>query len=90
MAGTRKTPMRRCVGCGESKDKRDLMRIVRTEEGVFADPTGKKNGRGAYLCPKSECLEKALKTHALSRALKTEVPEADLTAIRELWSQYNG
>lgn len=90
MAGARKTPMRRCVGCGESRDKRDLMRIVRTDEGVFPDPTGKKNGRGAYLCLKQECLDKAVKTHALSRALKTEVSEADLAQIREAWSQYNG
>ena len=51
MASTRKVPLRKCVGCGEMKPKKELMRVLRTEENEFVlDTTGKKNGRGAYLC----------------------------------------
>lgn len=73
---SRKAPERTCVGCGEKKDKKDLVRIVRTKEGVIAlDATGKKNGRGAYICPDSECLLKAKKNHGLERSFKQAVPE---------------
>ncbi len=72
----KKLPVRRCVGCGEHKEKTALLRIVRTPEGeIVPDRTGKKNGRGAYLCPSSACLKKAVKTRALSRALETEIPD---------------
>ena len=58
----RKIPLRRCVGCREMKDKRELLRIVRNNEGeIFVDPTGKKNGRGAYICKSMECFSKARK-----------------------------
>ena len=70
----KKIPMRRCTGCGEMKEKKDLIRVVRTPEGtVEIDKTGKKSGRGVYLCPNSECLEKAYKEHRLERSLKTKV-----------------
>lgn len=66
---------RTCVGCGEVSPKRTLLRIVRTPEGeVRCDPTGKANGRGAYLCADLSCLAAAKKKKSLSRALKTEVP----------------
>ncbi len=63
--------MRQCVGCRESKEKKQLIRVVRTDEGtLIIDRTGKKNGRGAYLCDNPECLKKARKSRALSRAFK--------------------
>ena len=70
----RKIPMRRCIGCGESKEKRELIRIVRTKEGrIFTDATGKANGRGAYVCKNKACLEKAVKNKGLDRAFKEKV-----------------
>ena len=67
----KKIPMRMCVGCRQMRPKKELLRIVRTPEGeVLADRSGKASGRGAYLCPTVDCLEKAEKTHALERALE--------------------
>ena len=72
----KKIPMRQCVGCREMKPKRELCRVVRSPEGaVMLDFRGKANGRGAYVCPKSDCLKKAIKTNALARALETEIPQ---------------
>jgi predicted RNA-binding protein YlxR (DUF448 family) len=72
----KKVPMRKCVGCQEMKNKKEMIRIVRTEEGDFSlDATGKKNGRGAYVCLSQECLEKAVKTRGLERSLKTAIPD---------------
>lgn len=75
MAVNKKIPMRKCVGCGEMKPKKELIRILRTEEEFLVDVTGKKNGRGAYLCPCSACLEKARKSKGLERSLKMAIPE---------------
>lgn len=67
MSVTKKLPMRQCVGCGEMKPKKELIRVLKTAENeIIIDKTGKKNGRGAYICSSRECLEKALKTMALS------------------------
>ncbi|MCC8132079.1 MAG: YlxR family protein [Oscillospiraceae bacterium] len=75
MQKVKKKPIRTCLGCGEPKEKRSLVRIVRTPEGeILVDPTGKKSGRGAYICPKSECLEKARKRRSLERSLECEIP----------------
>ena len=83
MAGVRKIPLRRCTGCGESKDKRTMLRILRTTEGeIVCDRTGKKNGRGAYICPREECLDRAWKNHGLARSLKTAVPPEVYETIR--------
>ena len=61
MSGKRKMPVRQCVGCQEMKNKKEMIRIIRTNEQEFLlDTTGKKNGRGAYLCPDPECFEKAV------------------------------
>ncbi len=69
---TRKIPMRMCVGCREMKEKRDLIRVVRSPEGeVSLDPTGKKPGRGAYVCRQGECLQRAIKQRQLERQLQT-------------------
>lgn len=73
---SKKIPMRSCVGCKESKNKSELIRVIKTPEGdVAVDCTGKRNGRGAYICPSVECLKKAQKTKALSRSLNTTIPE---------------
>ena len=74
---TRKAPMRMCVGCREMKPKKDLIRVVRpADEGVpFVDRTSKAAGRGAYICKDIECLKKAVKSNALSRALETKIDD---------------
>ena len=72
----KKVPMRRCVGCGEMKSKKELLRIIRTaEDEILLDATGKKNGRGAYLCPNEECFKTAVKAKGLERSLKMAVPK---------------
>ena len=72
----KKTPTRKCVGCGEMKDKKSLIRIVKTPEGdIVIDTTGKTNGRGAYICESSECLKKALKNRGLERSFKSQIPD---------------
>lgn len=71
-------PLRTCIVCRQQSDKRELTRIVRNpDEGVIVDPTGKKNGRGAYLCTNPACWERAIKTQALERALKTTLTEVE-------------
>ena len=75
MAVKKKIPMRKCVGCGEMKPKKELMRILRMENGEFAvDADGKKNGRGAYLCHSVECFKKAVKNKGLERSFKQSIP----------------
>ena len=74
--GAKKTPARMCTACREMKPKNELVRLVKTPEGdIKLDPTGKLNGRGAYICKSAECLKKAQKIGALSRAFGTAVPE---------------
>ena len=71
----KKIPMRQCVGCAEMKSKKELLRIIKTpEEEVVLDATGRKNGRGAYICASMECLKKAQKSKGLERSLKTAIP----------------
>lgn len=71
----KKVPMRKCVGCGEMKTKKEMMRVLRTTEGeLVLDITGKKNGRGAYLCPCGECFQKAMKNKGLERSFKQAIP----------------
>ena len=72
----KKIPMRKCVGCQEMKEKKSLIRAVRTAEGdIILDDTGKKNGRGAYICKSLECFKKAKKTKTLERSLGVSVSE---------------
>ena len=70
---TRKTPMRRCAGCMESKPKNELIRIACYQGQISFDPTGRARGRGVYLCPNEECLAKAKKKRALQRSFDAEV-----------------
>ncbi len=72
----KKISLRQCVGCGEMRDKKEMMRVLRSVEGaVFLDMTGRKNGRGAYLCKQRECLAKARKNRGLDRSFKQRIPD---------------
>ena len=72
----RKVPMRQCTGCGERKEKKELIRIIKTPEDLIeVDFTGKKNGRGAYICNSTECLKLARKRKSIDRSLKTSIPD---------------
>lgn len=75
MSTTKKIPMRKCTGCGEMKEKRTMMRVIKCDEGIVLDTTGKKNGRGAYLCKRTECLLLAVKNKGLERSLKVQIPK---------------
>jgi predicted RNA-binding protein YlxR (DUF448 family) len=83
MSRQKHKPQRTCIACRETKDKRDLIRVVRTPEGkVIIDPTGKANGRGAYLCQQASCWEKSLQKMLLTKALKVMLSEEELTALQ--------
>jgi predicted RNA-binding protein YlxR (DUF448 family) len=76
-------PVRTCVVCRERDGKRALVRLVRTDEGVVVDPTGKMNGRGAYLCDKASCWQRAMNGDVLSRALRVTLTEQDRARLAE-------
>jgi hypothetical protein len=79
----RKIPLRRCNGCGESKPKKELVRVVRAQNGdVSLDLTGKKPGRGAYVCPNAACFAKARKAKRIERALDVTIPEEIYAAMQ--------
>lgn len=76
MKAKTKIPMRQCTGCREMKNKKEMIRVLKTaEDEIVLDATGKKNGRGAYICFSRECLEKAKKNHGLERSLKAAIPD---------------
>ena len=76
-------PLRRCIACNEQKEKKDLLRIVRNKEGILEiDLSGKKNGRGAYICKKEECLNKIKKTKRLEKVLNINIDEQFYESIR--------
>lgn len=84
MSKIKKIPMRKCVGCEEMKNKKELIRIVKTAEGDYLiDETGKKNGRGAYICPSMECFQKAVKNKGLERSFKGAIPKDVYDALEE-------
>ena len=71
----KKIPLRQCIGCGETKSKKEMIRVIKTAEGeILLDATGRKNGRGAYLCPSMECFKKAVKGRGLERSFKMAIP----------------
>ncbi len=79
----KKIPMRKCIGCMESFPKKELCRIVKTKENeIIFDATGKLNGRGTYICKKTECFEKSIKSKRLSKSLEAEIPEEIYEAIK--------
>ncbi len=70
----KKIPLRQCIGCGEMKSKKEMIRVLKTaQEDILIDATGRKNGRGAYLCPSRECLKKAIKSKGLERSFKMAI-----------------
>lgn len=78
----KKIPMRMCVGCQEMKEKRNMIRVLKTQENTFCiDATGKKNGRGAYLCKSMDCLSKAIKNHGLERSFKMSIPKETVAEL---------
>lgn len=80
---TRKIPMRKCIGCMESFPKKELCRIVKNKENeIHFDSTGKLNGRGTYICKKSECFEMAIKSKRLTKTLEAEIPNDVYEAIK--------
>lgn len=81
---TKKVPIRMCIACREGKSKKELVRIVASEEGLAVDETGKAKGRGAYLCSKVECLDKAQKIKAFNRALGTPMTEDSYNAMKRV------
>ena len=84
---SKKVPFRQCVGCGEMKSKKEMLRVLKTPEGpIVLDVTGKKNGRGAYLCKSEECLKKARKNKGLERSLKISIPD---TVYEELEKEFS-
>ena len=86
----KKKPMRKCVGCQERLEKRALIRLVRSPEGDYSiDLTGKKPGRGAYLCPKTACWEKAIKNKGLERSFQTSIEHEILEILREQVAKYD-
>lgn len=84
MAGVRKIPLRKCTGCGEMKPKKELLRVLLEPDGnITVDDTGKKNGRGAYVCKKLSCLEASIKHKGLERSLKTAIPKELFEKLKE-------
>ncbi len=80
----KKIPMRQCVGCRDMVSKKEMIRVIKTKEGeIFLDATGKMNGRGAYICNKSECLTKAIKSKSLEKSLKTSIPSEIYDFLKE-------
>ena len=82
--------MRKCIGCGEMKDKKAMMRVLKCEEGIVLDTTGKKNGRGAYLCKCAQCFSLAAKSKGLERSLKVQIPKEVYEALEKELSKING
>ncbi len=85
---TKKVPLRQCIGCGEMKNKKEMVRILKTESGeITLDATGRKNGRGAYLCPNMECFRKAVKGRGIERSFKMAVPKEVYEALEKEMEQ---
>lgn len=88
---TKKIPMRQCIGCGEMKSKKELLRILKTAEGEISfDITGRKNGRGAYLCFSGECLQKAVKTKGLERSFQMKIPSEVYERLEKEFENIDG
>ena len=84
----KKIPMRMCVGCREMKEKRELLRVVHTPEGaVLLDRTCKLNGRGAYVCKSAQCLQKAVKTRQLERALSCPISQEVFESLQKAMAE---
>ncbi len=86
---TKKLPLRQCIGCGEMKNKKEMIRVLKTsEDEILLDITGRKNGRGAYLCPSMECFKKAVKSKGLERSFKMAIPKEVYEALEKEMEQF--
>lgn len=86
---TKKIPLRQCVGCGEMKSKKEMMRVLKTpEDEIVLDLTGKKNGRGAYLCVSAECLAKARKNKGLERSFRMSIPNEVYDSLEKEYNEH--
>lgn len=80
----KKVPLRQCIGCGEMKSKKEMIRVIKTaDEEILLDATGRKNGRGAYLCPSMGCMKKAVKSKGLERSFKMAIPKEVYDALEK-------
>ncbi len=87
----RKTPVRQCLGCNEHKPKKEMLRVLRTPDGeITLDFTGKKSGRGAYICSKASCLKRARKSRRIDRALECDIPEEVYDAMEKALAEEFG
>lgn len=85
----KKIPLRQCIGCGEMKNKKEMIRVLKTsEDEIILDTTGRKNGRGAYLCPSMECFKKAVKSKGLERSFKMAIPKEVYEALEKEMEQF--
>ena len=86
---TKKIPLRQCIGCGEMKNKKEMIRILKTsEDEILLDATGRKNGRGAYIRPSLECFKKAVKSKGLERSFKMTIPKEVYEALEKEMEQF--
>lgn len=88
MKKNRKKPERTCVVCRSKKDKRDLIRIVRYEDEFHIDPTGKKNGRGAYVCKNDQCIHKFLDKNFMERAYRQKIDNQQIQTVKKELKKY--
>ena len=86
---TKKIPLRQCIGCGEMRNKKEMVRILKTsEDEILLDATGRKNGRGAYICSSAECFKKAVKSKGLERSFKMAIPKEVYEALEKEMEQF--
>ena len=84
MATVKKVPLRKCTGCGEMKNKKEMLRVLKTTEGdIVLDVTGRKTGRGAYLCRSRECFDRAAKSKGLERSLICSIPQDVIASLKK-------
>ncbi len=81
---TKKVPVRMCIACREGRPKKELVRIIATDDGLIPDETGKAHGRGAYICPNLDCLDRAAKIKAFERHLNSAMSEQSYNAIKRV------
>ena len=88
LVNAKKFPQRQCIGCGEMKNKRELIRVLKgTDDVISIDATGRKNGRGAYICPSMACFEKAVKSRGLERSFKMAIPKEVYESLKKEMEQ---
>lgn len=90
MSIVKKIPMRQCIGCREMKNKKEMMRVIKTpDDTIEIDSTGRKNGRGAYICFSKQCLGKAIKNKGLERSLKIKIPDEVYKQLEKEFDEIN-